>query len=164
MINIIIAVIFVIIGIIIFNAVKEGAAYSGVKKFFAVLGALSPIIAILYVLFWENIMVLNDYKYIREEAAIINQEIKSARLDNNIPSEVIEKAEKHNKNCKQHYDKFQSSLKWSLLGKFRKSTLEYQVDIPQENVQETIVTTDEVPTYQTTIINGTEYELVPKGE
>lgn len=30
------------------------------------------------------------------------------------------------------------------------------------NAQETIVTTYEPTTYQTTIINGTEYEIVPK--
>ena len=32
------------------------------------------------------------------------------------------------------------------------------------NVQETTAATDELTTYQTTEINGTEYELVPRGE
>lgn len=147
MIIILIAAAFAIIGTIVFHAVKEDAAYSSIKKFIAYCGALSPMIALLFVLIWTDFIELDEYKYIKEQAVIINQEVISAKLDNNVPNEVIEKVEKHNKLCERHYELFQSSIKWSVLGKFRKSALEYRIEIPD-----------------TTVIDTTEYKLVPKGE
>ena len=172
MIPILIAIACTILGIIIFNAVKEDAAYSCGKKLIATIGAISPILSLIGLLGYSNVIVTPQYKNIKEQNIVLNQKLTTARVDNSITNELIDEAEKYNKLCEHYYDTYQSNIKWSIFGRFEKNALEYKVTIPENiemhnskpsesSIQGEAITT-EVTTNQTTIINGTEYELVPK--
>lgn len=72
---------------------------------------------------------------------------------------MIDRIEKHNNACEAHYELYQETKKWCLLGKDN-SALDLKIEIPQNaNIN---AETTETPTYQTTVIDGTEYKLVPK--
>lgn len=165
MIPIMIAIGVSVIGIILFNIVKEGAAHNNVKKFFASLFALVPIISIIILLMWISYIELGDYQRLKDNKNTITQEILTGQLNNNLSTETLKRADIHNKECEVHFNKYQKNIMWSVLGKFRKSALYFKIELPQTGeMSEIEVSTSQInePTYQTTIINGKEYELVPK--
>ena len=131
MIPIIIAIAFSVIGSILFHIVKNGAQYSNVKKAVAIFCALSLPIALIGLLFWTVEIELGEYNYIKEQNVVINQEIQTARLDKYVSPELIEKVDKYNNLCERHYEDYQASYKLSILGKFRKSALDYELTIPE---------------------------------
>lgn len=131
MIPIIIAIVFSVIGSILFHIVKNGAQYSNVKYAVALFCALSPPIALIGLLFWTVDIELGEYNYIMEQNVVINKEILTARLDKYVSPELIEKVDKYNNLCERHFEVYQASYKWSILGKFRKSALDYELSFTE---------------------------------
>lgn len=147
MIILIILIIFSLIGIILFKILEDKASYGGVAKFFAYLGILSPILSSIFLLLWIN-MELSAFRYIKENKVNLYQDIIIMQQNNTINDEIIERAEKHNKNCEAHYEEFQKTIAWSLLGKFRESALNYKVEVPKmtENGDTSEITTTQSAT------------------
>lgn len=131
MIPIIIAIIIAAIGLIVFPIVKGKASYSGFFYFIAMICALSPMLALLFLVAYADLVELSEYKHIKENSLTIRQSITEMKIDGEYSEEIIEKAETHNSLCERHYDTYQKNIKWSVLGKFRESALDYKVDIPK---------------------------------
>ena len=131
MIPIIIAIIIAAIGLIVFPIVKDKASYSDFFIYFTMICAFSPMLALVFLLLFVDFVELGEYKVIKENNLTIHQSIIEMKIDNEYSEEIIEKAEKHNVQCENYYDTFQKNIKWSVLGKFRKSALDYKVDIPK---------------------------------
>ena len=107
MIPILIAIIFVVIGMVIFYIVKDGAAYNSIKKFIATICALSPIIALCGLLLYAVHIELAEYKFIKDTNLIIRESITEMKLEGAYNEEIIEEAEKHNTLCESHYETYQ---------------------------------------------------------
>lgn len=116
----------------------------------------------LSILFWVLLesQGIKNYRNLQNNKVSITQDFLLTQQNNNtVSAELIDRIEKHNKDCEAHYELYQETRKWFLLGK-GDSALDLKIEIPQhENIN---TETTETPTYQTTVIDGSEYELVPK--
>ena len=88
-------------------------------------------LALLFLVAYADLVELSEYKHIKENNLTIRQSITEMKIDGEYSEEIIEKAETHNSLCERHYDTYQKNIKWSVLGKFRESALDYKVDIPK---------------------------------